>query len=506
MIPEDEREFGEFGKDVKPVLKSRKKQAFWRRVWYFCILALIPFLILGWQKVYSRYLENNPPHIELVNPPYGIGLETVELEFEVVDSGAGIDEVVVRSDQGGKLTTHERFNINSGRRVNRRRFSTELKSRQEGFAEGVVSLRITAFDRSFWSNKTSRELVLKVDYQPPRLEPLSLQHNLTQGGAGLVIYRVFDGVKKFTGLSGVRLGNKEFPGFRAKRLDSQFENMPEIHFAFFAIPVESDPDNDKLEIFAKDFAGNIGTSSLNYRIRKSNYPRKQIEVSAEILESKKVLPVLYDKYVKLASVENPIPAEKLSDLVERYKAVNVDYRAQTEVYLFNLLSKPKPERLWFGRFQRPLAGKVVRRFGTEQSFTFETLDAGSVINQGTAIHAGEKQPFASASDGIVVFAGELGAKGKTIVVDHGFGISTLYSNLSEIYTEEGARVIQGDVLGKVGWSGLLDPNVLNHEIRVHGVAVRPEEWWDSRWLKGHFENKVSNVKRALGLKVIKKLE
>jgi len=503
MIPEDEREFGEFGQDVKPVLKSRRKQRFWKKAWYVCLLVILPFLILGWRKIYSNYLENNPPHIELVNPPYGIGLEPVRLEFKVIDSGAGIDEVVVRSDQGGKLTTHERFSLGSRKKVNNRTFFVDLKSRQEGFAEGVVSIKITAFDRSFWSNRITRELVLKVDYRPPRIEAVSQQHNLTQGGAGLVLYRVSDGLKKFTGVSGVRLGAREFPGFRAKRLDPEFEKIPGLHFAFFAVPVDSDPDQEKLEIFARDFAGNIGTGTFNHGIRKKNYGKKRIEVSAELLESQEVLPVLYNKYVKLASIEEPVSADKLSDLVERYRAVNEDYRARSEAYLYKLLSRPKPEKLWFGRFLRPVSGRTLREFGAQQFFTFETLNGGSVLNAGTAIQGRVQQPVFCASDGIVVFSGDLGVYGKTIVIDHGFGVATLYSNLEEIGTEEGARILQGDELGKVGWSGLLDPGVLNYEVRVHGV---PEEWWDSRWLKGHFENKITDVKRALGLTVIKKLE
>ncbi len=60
----------------------------------------------------------------------------------------------------------------------------------------------------------------------------------------------------------------------------------------------------------------------------------------------------------------------------------------------------------------------------------------------------------AASDGRVIMADWLGAYGKAIVIDHGGQVSTLYAHLSQISVKEGAQVKRGQVIGKVGNTGL----------------------------------------------------
>jgi murein DD-endopeptidase MepM/ murein hydrolase activator NlpD len=103
----------------------------------------------------------------------------------------------------------------------------------------------------------------------------------------------------------------------------------------------------------------------------------------------------------------------------------------------------------------------------------------------------------SAAAGLVLYADDLGIYGSTVLIDHGFGLSSLYGHLSAIGVKAGDSVTAGQVIGRTGATGLAGGDHLHFEVRVHGVPVNPIEWWDGTWLKDHIEEKIASVKRVL---------
>jgi murein DD-endopeptidase MepM/ murein hydrolase activator NlpD len=85
---------------------------------------------------------------------------------------------------------------------------------------------------------------------------------------------------------------------------------------------------------------------------------------------------------------------------------------------------------------------------------------------GTEIHA--------PADGVVLFAGERGGYGNCVVIDHGNSLGTLYGHQSEIEVEVGDVVQRGDIIGRVGSTGLSTGPHLHFETRLKGVPVDPE--------------------------------
>ena len=81
----------------------------------------------------------------------------------------------------------------------------------------------------------------------------------------------------------------------------------------------------------------------------------------------------------------------------------------------------------------------------------------------------------------------------------GFGLTTLYSHLNAASALEGTRVTAGQVIGSSGSTGLVMRGEIGYEIRLHGLPVRPEEWWDRTWIRGHIEDKIDEIKKKLGL-------
>ncbi|HEC43609.1 MAG TPA: M23 family metallopeptidase [Bacteroides sp.] len=67
--------------------------------------------------------------------------------------------------------------------------------------------------------------------------------------------------------------------------------------------------------------------------------------------------------------------------------------------------------------------------------------------------------------------------GNVVEIDHGFGIETLYAHLSSFNVRKGQRVLRGNVIGKVGDTGLASGQHLHYEVHIHGKEVDPVNYF-----------------------------
>ncbi|HHK60313.1 MAG TPA: M23 family metallopeptidase, partial [Desulfobacterales bacterium] len=77
----------------------------------------------------------------------------------------------------------------------------------------------------------------------------------------------------------------------------------------------------------------------------------------------------------------------------------------------------------------------------------------------------------------------LGIYGNAVILDHGWGVFSLYSHLSRMDVAKGEEVARGDILGRTGTTGMVGGDHLHFSVLVGGVFVDPVEWWDGRWLE-----------------------
>lgn len=95
-------------------------------------------------------------------------------------------------------------------------------------------------------------------------------------------------------------------------------------------------------------------------------------------------------------------------------------------------------------------------------------------HKGVDYAAATGTPIRSAGDGRVTFAGWKGGYGRTVIVDHGRGYTTLYGHMSRFGRfKVGSKVRQGEVIGHVGMSGLATGPHLHYEFRIKGVHRDP---------------------------------
>lgn len=96
-------------------------------------------------------------------------------------------------------------------------------------------------------------------------------------------------------------------------------------------------------------------------------------------------------------------------------------------------------------------------------------------HKGVDYAASKGTPVRASGDGRIVLRGRKGGYGKTVIIEHGGGISTLYAHLSKFSSKrrKGKRVMQGTVIGYVGQTGLATGPHLHYEFRVNGAHRNP---------------------------------
>jgi len=120
----------------------------------------------------------------------------------------------------------------------------------------------------------------------------------------------------------------------------------------------------------------------------------------------------------------------------------------------------------------PTSGWVTSHFG----YRIDPFTDRRTFHRGLDVAARIGAPVVSPAEGVVTFTGLNGGYGRTVMVFHGYGISTLYAHLSEVHVKEGQRVGRGDLLAAVGNSGRSTAAHLHYEVIVHGVHVDPRKY------------------------------
>lgn len=131
--------------------------------------------------------------------------------------------------------------------------------------------------------------------------------------------------------------------------------------------------------------------------------------------------------------------------------------------------------LWDGLLRAPLDGKlrVTSPFGTRRAYNGGPPTG---YHLGVDYGASAGTPVYGAASGRVALAEEFQVRGNTVVLDHGMGVYSAYFHMSSLEVEEGQGVAAGDLVGRVGSTGLSTGAHLHWELRVAGVAVDPTPW------------------------------
>ncbi len=133
----------------------------------------------------------------------------------------------------------------------------------------------------------------------------------------------------------------------------------------------------------------------------------------------------------------------------------------------NLWTNPK--KLWTEKFRYPIVNPIIT-----DTYGYSRQTVGySIAHKGTDFRAKEGTQVYAMNRGVVRLVRTLPSYGKTIVIDHGQGIMTLYLHLSKFKVSEGELVQIGQVIGLSGATGYAEGAHLHLSIKVGNISIDP---------------------------------
>ena len=120
----------------------------------------------------------------------------------------------------------------------------------------------------------------------------------------------------------------------------------------------------------------------------------------------------------------------------------------------------------------PVEGQVTGSFGER----IDPFNGEGAFHSGVDIGSSYGHPIVAPAGGVVTLTDTMGGYGKTIMIDHGSGISTRYGHLSGFAVTAGQHVQRGDVIGYVGESGRSTGPHLHYEVRINDTPVNPYKY------------------------------
>lgn len=134
-----------------------------------------------------------------------------------------------------------------------------------------------------------------------------------------------------------------------------------------------------------------------------------------------------------------------------------------------LFDKTAGERLWEGDFVVPTEGRIRGTFGQTRIMNGQPRNP----HTGEDISAPLGAPVLASNAGKVILVGDFYFNGRSVVIDHGLGLFSMYFHLSEVAVKEGEQVVRGQAIGSVGQSGRATGPHLHWGMRLNGARVNP---------------------------------
>lgn len=342
-----------------------------------------------------------------------------------------------------------------------------------------VVLKIEVTDKSLWGffmgNTYQQEMTLVIDQRRPVLSIIANSYKIQKGGSAIVIFKADD------------------PHLESLKIETNFGKtfiaqpfMKQGYYAsLVAWPVQE--ASFSATVIARDRAGNETRNAVPLRLKDHRYRVSNIELSDAFLDGK--IAQLANEYEQTAGVD---------DRLEQFRIINEKVRADNEKIIHDITSKvsknmivdfaPEP-------FYPLVNGQKVADFGDHRIYSYKGQEnISQAYHMGLDLASVAMGPITSSNGGNVVFSQPNGIYGNLPIIDHGFGLYTLYGHCSEVHVQKGDIAALGQQIAKTGLSGYAMGDHLHFGILVQGIEVRPEEWMDTKWIYDNITSVIESAK------------
>ena len=345
-----------------------------------------------------------------------------------------------------------------------------------------LTLKVDVQDSSLWhlgqGNKSDKTIDIDIDVKRPDVNIVANSYSITQGGSALVIFQAED--ENLASLY-VEVGKEKF------------KPQPYLKEGYYAtlIAWPFQENEFKAKVVATDSANNTQQVDIPFYLISHTYDVSWIEAKDKFIDGK----------ITDLIENNPEYAES-EDKLEKLRAVNETMRLKNEAVIHSLSKEISSAMLKSWKIQQfyPLRnGQKVASFGDERHYYYQ--DKGNEVSH--SFHVGydlastKMAGIQTSNAGKVVFVGDNGIYGNMPMIDHGFGLFSLYGHCSSVTVALGDEVNAGDVIAKTGMSGLALGDHLHFGILVQGIEVRPIEWFDKEWIRKSIDNVFEEAKKII---------
>jgi murein DD-endopeptidase MepM/ murein hydrolase activator NlpD len=233
--------------------------------------------------------------------------------------------------------------------------------------------------------------------------------------------------------------------FQGVRFPLAFNEQNNTYEGLIGIDLETRPATYETKIVTIDGDGGIHCSNLSLKVEKVDFGIQKLSFPSSMVDLNR-------------------------EILERVK--------KEESQLNSLFQAVREERLWRGAFIRPVKGKISGKFGLRRIINGQHRSP----HTGVDLRAKKGTPVLACNSGIVVLVKPLFFCGKSVILDHGWGLYSMYFHLSEALVKAGDRIGKGDMLGRVGSTGRTTGSHLHWGIRLNGARVNPLSFLN---IKGH---------------------
>ena len=224
--------------------------------------------------------------------------------------------------------------------------------------------------------------------------------------------------------------------FQGERFSMAFNNGTGTYEGLIGIDMSTSPATYEIRVIATDEDHRVYSSALSLRVEKVHFGTQTLSLPPSVVD---------------------LDAKTL-------ERVNRETRK-----LEALFQTSRNERLWKSVFIRPVAGEISTGFGLTRIINGRRRSQ----HTGVDLRAEEGTSVLASNHGAVVLVDELFFSGKSVILDHGWGLYSMYFHLSEALVKEGDLVHLGAILGRVGSTGRSTGPHLHWGIRINGARVDP---------------------------------